>query len=178
MSAYAAGDRRAFGELFVRLAPRVHRFLRRSFDEDTVVEALTQSTFLELHDERRRYDPRQPLRLWVLTLAAGIRRDELRRRYRLPARAEEDEIVRVENTATASRDVSVNATLADAMHAAIERLPESQRVVFHLHRCERLTLAEIASVLGTTSNAVRLRARRAYESLSEALHAQMGNAGR
>ena len=31
MAAYVAGDRRAFEQLFARLAPRLHRFFRRSF---------------------------------------------------------------------------------------------------------------------------------------------------
>jgi RNA polymerase sigma-70 factor (ECF subfamily) len=55
------------------------------------------------------------------------------------------------------------------VRAAIKRLPESQRVVVHLHRYEELTFEQIADVLGTTPGAVRVRASRAYERLREDL---------
>jgi RNA polymerase sigma-70 factor (ECF subfamily) len=60
---------------------------------------------------------------------------------------------------------------AEAVRAAIKRLPESQRVVVHLHRYEELTFEQIADVLGTTPGAVRVRASRAYERLREELRA-------
>ena len=62
------------------------------------------------------------------------------------------------------------------MRAAIKRLPESQRVVVHLHRYEELTFEQIAQVLGTTPGAVRVRASRAYERLREELRAYITRA--
>mgnify|MGYP003351064651 CR=1 FL=1 len=52
---------------------------------------------------------------------------------------------------------------------AMEKLPEAQRVVVHLHRFEGLTFGEIAKVLGANESAVRVRAFRAYEVLRNAL---------
>jgi RNA polymerase sigma-70 factor (ECF subfamily) len=55
--------------------------------------------------------------------------------------------------------------LQEAVRAALDRLPESQRTVIHLHRYEGMTFVEIAQVLGTTPGAVKLRAFRGYEQL-------------
>jgi RNA polymerase sigma-70 factor, ECF subfamily len=175
MAQYAAGDQVAFQRLFALLAPRIRAFFLRSFSEDaTVAEDLTQTTFLKLHRARTSYRPELPLKSWVFTIAAGVRRDELRRRYRLPPHVGEAELEQAE-----SRLASETAAVADldgggkaeAVRAAIKRLPESQRVVVHLHRYEELTFEQIADVLGTTPGAVRVRASRAYERLREELRA-------
>ncbi len=166
MAAYAGGSPRAFERLFQSLAPRVHGFFQRSFRDREVADDLTQQTFLKLHRNRHRYDATRPLRPWVFTIAASVRRDELRRRYRLPPQAGEDALERVEsNEPSPANSEGLDPSIKLALHAALDRLPESQRVVLQLHRFEGLTFAEIAEVLGTTAGAVRVRAFRAYERL-------------
>jgi len=101
-----------------------------------------------------------------------VRRDELRRRYRLPSHVGEAELEKVEVQAAYDPHSSAEidrGSKADAVRAAIKSLPESQRVVVHLHRYEELTFEQIAEVLGTTPGAVRVRASRAYERLRDLL---------
>ena len=107
------------------------------------------------------------MRPWLFTIAARVRVDELRRRYRLPKSADEGELDRVtasgpsvdvgERLDQRSRDLRVRQ--------AIDALPASQRIVVHLHRFEGMTFGEIGGVLGVQEGAVRLRAFRAYDSL-------------
>jgi RNA polymerase sigma-70 factor (ECF subfamily) len=59
--------------------------------------------------------------------------------------------------------------LGSAIDAQLERLPESHRVAFELIQKEGLSIREAAEVLGTTPNAVKLRAHRAYVALRSAL---------
>ena len=168
MAAYVKGDREAFDELFRSLAPAVHGFFLRSFGNSAVADDLMQTTFLKIHRARASSEPARPLRPWVFTIAARVRLDELRRRYALPEDADEERLAAaqeaqaVESVPPPGEDRS---RVADAVRAALERLPESQRVVIHLHRYEDMTFAEIAKVLGTTEGAVKLRAFRAYERL-------------
>src|SRR5262245_12360590 len=82
MARYAAGDLAAFRRLFELLAPRVHGFFLRSFSDPCIADDLTQNTFLKLHRARASYRPDLPLKPWVFTIAASVRRDELRRLYR------------------------------------------------------------------------------------------------
>ena len=167
MSAYAAGDVRAFESLFARLAPRVHGFFLRSFRDEAVADDLLQVTFMKLHRARARYRPDLKLAPWVFAVAARVRIDELRRRLRLPEDAGEEAIARADEQAP--RDPPALNDLQDAVRAALDALPESQRTVIHLHRYEGMTFAEIASALGTTEGAVKLRAFRGYERLREQL---------
>jgi RNA polymerase sigma-70 factor (ECF subfamily) len=165
MAAYVAGDRRAFTDLFNRLAPRVHGFFLRSFP-GAVADDLLQTTFLKVHRARRDFREGSRLRPWLFAIAARVRLDELRRRYRLPEAAGEEELARVEDQrpdpAVALEEAS---DVRDRVRRAVDQLPESQRAIVHLHRFEGLTFPEIAQALSTTEGAVKLRAFRAYEKL-------------
>jgi RNA polymerase sigma factor (sigma-70 family) len=167
MSAYVAGDARAFESLFTRLAPRVHGFFLRSFRSEAVADDLLQVTFMKLHRARSRYRPELKLAPWVFAIAARVRLDELRRRLRLPEDAGEDAIARADEQLL--QDPPAGDDLRDAVRSALDGLPESQRAVIHLHRYEGMTFAEIARALDTTEGAVKLRAFRGYEKLREQL---------
>jgi RNA polymerase sigma-70 factor (ECF subfamily) len=168
MVRYLAGDHQAFEQLFTRLAPRVYGFFMRCFGEATVAEELVQATFLHMHRSRATYRLGLPVRPWLLTIAARVRQDELRRRYRLKEDCDEEALVRAETAMamTAAREDDTRQRERTArVRQAIDELPESQRVVVQLHRFEGLTFAQIAEILGTTALAVRARAFRAYETL-------------
>src|SRR4051812_13110818 len=166
MSAYAAGDARAFEQLFARVAPRVHAFFLRSFRNSAVADDLLQITFMKLHRARNRYRPELKVAPWLFAVAAHVRLDELRRRLRLPEDADEDAIDRAEAQV---REPVEDTDRRDAVRAALDALPESQRAVIHLHRYEGLTFPEIARALASTPGAVKLRAFRGYETLRQRL---------
>ena len=170
MAAYVAGDQAAFGALFDALAPRLLAFFQRAVTDRAVAEDLLQITFERVHAARDRYRPEQPVRPWLFTIAARVRVDELRRRYRLPKSADEGELDRVPASAPAGGGVDAGEQLDQRsrdlrVRKAIDALPASQRIVVHLHRFEGMTFGEIGAVLGVQEGAVRLRAFRAYESL-------------
>ncbi len=172
MARYAAGDSSAFRRLFATLAPSVRSFFLRSFRDPAVADDLVQTTFMRIHRSRHSYRADLPLRPWVFTIAASVRRDELRRRYRLPPHIGEDDWERFDLEMHQNRqEPAPDADVVRAVRAALDRLPETQRVVVHLHRYEGMTFEEIAQALSTTPGAVRVRASRAYERLREELRA-------
>jgi RNA polymerase sigma factor (sigma-70 family) len=173
MAAYCAGDRRAFDRLYAVLGPRLHGFFMRSFNNAAVADDLLQTTLLKLH--RARADFRADLRLrpWVFSIAARVRLDEYRRRKHVAEELDEERLARAEDEEAAPDDAAAGrldaGDRAEQVRAALAALPESQRVIIHLHRYEGMTFAEIASALGTTEGAVKLRAFRGYERLRKAL---------
>jgi RNA polymerase sigma-70 factor, ECF subfamily len=167
MRAYVQGNQNAFNQLFAKLGPRVHGFFMRTFRSTTVAEDLTQITFLKLHKARDAWRHDAPLRPWVFTIAARVRLDELRRRFRLPASATEEDLEAL--PAANTSEEREHAHRAERVRAAVDALPEGQRVVVHLHRFEGLTFTQIAAVLGLAEGAVRVRASRAYDALGQTL---------
>jgi RNA polymerase sigma factor (sigma-70 family) len=171
MAAYCEGDSTAFERLFAALGPRVHGFFMRSFRSESVADDLMQTTFLKLHRARPDYRRDQPVRPWVFAIAARVRLDEYRRQRRLAEDFDEEALARAEENGPAEQPEAEPAAneRIQKVRAALEGLPESQRVILHLHRYEGLTFTEIARVLGTTEGAIRVRAFRAYERLRSQL---------
>lgn len=169
MEAYVAGDAGAFQRLFRLLAPPLHAFLARTAGDDSV-EDLLQTTFLKLHRARGSWRPGERLRPWVFTIAARARVDWLRRHGRRADEAElDDEALPDPEGRGDPAEALLGKQRADRVRAALDRLPEAQRAVIHLHRFEGLGLAEIGRVLGITEGAAKLRAFRAYAQLREQL---------
>jgi RNA polymerase sigma-70 factor (ECF subfamily) len=163
MAAYVAGDAPAFQRLFARLGPRIHGFFMRAFRDEAVADDLLQTTFMKLHRARSEWIAGSAVRPWLFTIAARVRLDEIRRRYRLKAQATLDDIDAVESPVGAVDEEA--GERASRVRAALDKLPESQRLIVQLHRYEGLTFGEIANAIGSTEGAVKLRAFRAYERL-------------
>lgn len=165
MEAYANGDREAFEVLFGRLAPRLHGFFARSFGKNDAADDCLQTTFAKLHAARKTYRVGARLRPWVYAIAARVRLDELRRRYRLPPTATEEALDAAMLLSRERSEPMEDAEIATRVRSAVDALPESQRVVLVMHRFEGLTFGEIGEALGVSEGAVRIRAFRAYDSL-------------
>jgi RNA polymerase sigma-70 factor (ECF subfamily) len=170
MLAYAQGDARAFEALFDLLAPRLRAFFLRMFRESATADDLLQVTFLKMHRARTGFAPGRGVRPWAYAIAGRVGLDELRKRKRTLEDASDDVIERTAQAEPGSaEDAASAAERARRVREAIDRLPDGQRVVVHLHRFEELTFAEIARTLSTTEGAVKLRAFRAYENLRKLL---------
>lgn len=167
MDRYLAGDRAAFAALFGMLAPRVHGFFLRSFGARDVADDLLQTTFLKLHRARDTFRPGAKVRPWVFGIAARVRADELRRRYRLPRTVTDEALEDLRFSVAPPKPEA--SEIATRVQAAIAELPEGQRVVVLLHRFEGMTFGEIGEALGTAEGAVRIRAFRAYATLRRKL---------
>ncbi|HWL84736.1 MAG TPA: RNA polymerase sigma factor [Polyangiaceae bacterium] len=170
MVGYISGDKSAFERLFRRLGPKIYGFFMRSFGDPTVADELLQTTFFNVHRFRESYRAGMPLRPWLFTIAANVRQDELRRRYRSKEDYDEKALLEADEARSLEsvpRDVDDDR--ASRVRAALERLPEGQRTIVHLHRYEGLTFPQIGEMLGITSLAVRARAFRAYEQLRKEL---------
>jgi RNA polymerase sigma-70 factor (ECF subfamily) len=179
MAAYCDGDRGAFERLFALWGPRLHGFFMRSFKNQTVADDLLQTTFMKVHRARCEYQRDLPVRPWLFAIAARVRLDEYRRRQRSPEGLDEDEVARAgpDRGSVADAPDAVDAgRRATLVRAALEALPEAQRVIVHLHRFEGMTFADIGKVMGTTEGAVKLRAFRAYERLRKQLRPVLAKA--
>jgi RNA polymerase sigma factor (sigma-70 family) len=176
MRSYVAGDGRAFDALFHRYATRLHAFFSRSFRSGAVANDLVQTTFLKVHAARATFDTSLSVRPWLFGIAARVRIDELRRRYRDAERASDDDLSKMVMPVEGGAERWPEANQeAERVRAAVDALPEGQRIVVLLHRFEGLTFAEIAEVLSGTEGAkltevaVRVRAFRALAALRDAL---------
>lgn len=149
-----------FEALFAEVYEPVQRYVRRRIDVD-VVDDVVSDTMLTLW--RRLNDVPASAQLpWAYGVArrhvANMRRAE-GRRARLLQRAA------AEPTPTVDTGHPLDAELDTALAA----LPLSDRELLELWAWEQLEARDIATVLGTTANAISIRLHRAKKKLAENL---------
>jgi len=172
MRRYAGGDDAAFDELYAALSPRLYPFCARLAGRNGEAEDLFQDAFLKLHRSRATYVSGANVLHWAFAIVRSTHLDRLRWRTRRPEKlvASTDEVLggMFENAGSPESDLHAE-TLARIVEQELQRMSEKNRSAYILLKIEGLTAVEAAAVLGTTVDAVKQRASRAYEALREAL---------
>jgi RNA polymerase sigma-70 factor, ECF subfamily len=165
------GDPRAVAELFDRYQVPVTRFLARLV-EQTDLEDLVQSVFLQIARGRSPYDGRSSAKTWVFAIASNIARQHYRkskvRRRALWALASVNNVPsdnRLTGQVEARRSFS---SVCDAF----DSMSENARLAFVMCEVDGGSAREASEILGTTETAVWKRVsdvRRALARAAEGL---------
>lgn len=166
MAAYINGDHAAFRTLFERYGPILLRLTRRHLRDEALAEEIVQQTFFQLHGARADFRSGSKLRPWVMTIAMNLVREHWRRKKRRKTTSLEVDTRAAPEADFMPLEVRQRSAL---LHVALERLPTSQREVIELHWFQERPYAEIATIVGSSEGAVRVRAHRAYSSLKRLL---------
>jgi len=140
----ASAFRSHYDELF--------RFVRRRTTSDDEAAEITQSVFAQA---AARLDPVKqgstPLLAWLYTVAQRRLIDEARRRAR------RGETLPLDAVAASSQERPYGSEVADALRVALAALPRPQREVVVLRLVEGRSFAEIATRVGSTEAACKMR---------------------
>lgn len=165
MLAHVAGDAAAFRSLFDRYHAQVMRLARRRVSSDDEARDITQLAFLHLHRARNDFRADAKLRPWLFTIAMNLVREHHRKRGRRKETLLEPERVPEPQSVDASR----NDEVVRRVQRALAELPEGQRQVIELHWLAELPYEEVATIVGASVAAVRVRAHRGYAVLRQLL---------
>lgn len=172
MRRYAGGDDAAFDELYAALSPRLYSFCVRLAGRNGDAEDLFQDAFLKLHRSRATYVSGASALHWAFAIVRSTHLDRLRRRARRPEQlvASTDEVLgaMLENAGSPESELHAEI-LARIVEQELQRMSEKNRSAYILIKIEGLSTVEAAAILGTSADAVKQRAFRAYEALREAL---------
>ena len=155
----ARRDRSAFAALFAHFAPRVKAYLLRTGSDVIGADELTQEVMLLVWRKAVHYDPAQAqAATWIFTIARNKRIDKFRRERHMdcgpddPAFAPEPEALPDHRLEAAQQ--------AQAINAAIGRLPEEQaallKLAFYESKSHGMIAAEVGLPLGTVKSRLRL----------------------
>ncbi|MDG2001924.1 MAG: sigma-70 family RNA polymerase sigma factor [Novosphingobium sp.] len=160
----ASGDRVAFAELFVLLAPRIKAYLVRLGSDPASAEDLAQDVMISVWRKAPQFDPsRASAMTWAFVIARNRRIDSLRR---------EDSAVTYGHVPP---DVEAETLLADdivaglqgdaRMREAIDELPADQQEVIRRSFFEDEPHSAIAVALNLPLGTVKSRLRIAFTKL-------------
>ncbi len=164
MQRVAGGDRHAFGNLFLLLAPKVKAYLIRLGCDTAQSDDLAQDVMITLWHKAPQFDPaRASLMTWIFVIARNCRIDMLRR---------EHSTVTYGHVPPESEDLSApsDVVLADRQHdvrmrGAIASLPQDQQEVIRRSFFEEEPHSAIARSLGLPLGTVKSRLRMAFSKL-------------
>ena len=169
--ALRAGDPAAFEQLVRSNTPRLLSVTRRILNNDDDAKDAVQQAFIAAFRSREQFAGDSQPSTWLHRIAVNKALDLLRRRQRRPEDSIEDLLPRflpnghhTERFAVwpdASEAGIDRERMAVTIRDAIERLPESFRLVLLLRDIEEMSTEETANALGITPNAVKLRLHRA-----------------
>lgn len=165
-----AGDREAVEQAYVAHHAVIRGFARRLVGDEAAAEDIVHETFVSLPRAIRRFRGEASLRSFLIGVAANHSRRFVRsaiRRRRATERLAARELLRP-TTVDATEEL-IRRRLADRLHAALDRLPLDQRIVFVLCEAEQRTSVEVAEIVGAPEGTVRTRLFHAKRKLRELL---------
>jgi len=174
MERYCAGDKRAFYELYDKLAPALLRYLQNLTRDRARAEDLLQTTFLKLHQNRSAYVSGAAPKPWLFAIAHRTFIDEYRRsrtsRKHADAIAAREERAHITGVRESDApEPTYDPALAEQAMAALKHLPPKQREAVELTKLEGLSTEEAAQVAGTSRGAIKQRVHRGYETMRAAM---------
>ncbi len=174
MARVAEGDQRAFRQLVERHQDAVVGTVTKMLGNASDSEDIAQMVFIRIWKHARNYKPDNRFTTYLYTIVRNLVYNESRRRSRkrtisTDQREDEQHLQYPDDPASQPDATLLDNELRAAIDAAIESLPENQRLAVVLRRYENLSYEEIAEVLETSLPSVKSLLFRARTTLRETL---------
>jgi RNA polymerase sigma-70 factor (ECF subfamily) len=147
-------DQQACARLVSRHARMAGTVIWRAVRDHSLVEDLCQETFLRVFRALHAFDGRARLSTWICSIAHRVALDELRRQGRT-VRFETEEAPEVPDEAAGPMAQVIAEEQADAVHAALDTLPERYRLPLAYAALQELGYEDIAVMLGIPVGTVK-----------------------
>ncbi|MDA1080160.1 MAG: RNA polymerase sigma factor [Gemmatimonadetes bacterium] len=154
------GDEQAFIGIVEFYYPRCLRFARNMIGSEQDAEEAVQDTFVRVHDSFSRFDEDSRFDPWLFRILANRCRTLMARNRRRQSLIEYGEI-----PISASAEPEVGADWAEEVQVVLNSLPMEQREAFLLRHVEDLSYEDIAAMTGVGLSALRMRVKRACDTL-------------
>lgn len=183
MLRYQEGDERAFEELVRLYSGSVFNLLHRFMGSRQGIEDLAQEIFLRLVRGRDSYRPTAKFGTYLYRVIFNFCVNETRSRRKLRLVSLDGEDPRWEGSrrseppdprAARPLEGMERSELERELRAALETLPETQRMALVLNKYHDLSYREIAEIVGSTDKAVKSLLARARRSVRERLGPYLG----
>ncbi|MCZ7648363.1 MAG: sigma-70 family RNA polymerase sigma factor [Planctomycetota bacterium] len=179
MGELAQGNHYAFDELMRRYQNALVTFCYGFTRDRETAEELTQEAFLRVYRNASRYEPVAKFTTWLYKIAANLCINELKKRKLRPNISLDDtsghdpEGTKIIERMAFEGDAPVTEAEKNEAQALIQRaidsLPDDQRSTLILVEYHHMAYQDIAEVLGVTVSAIKMRVKRARETLRHSL---------
>jgi RNA polymerase sigma-70 factor (ECF subfamily) len=172
-----AGDKQAFGLLVAKYQRKLLRLVSRLVRDPAEAEDVTQEAFIKAYRALPNFRGESAFYTWLYRIGVNTAKNWLvANRRRTPTSSEvSSEDAEQYDEGDLLRDVDtpermlMSKQIADAVNAAMERLPEDLKTAITLREIDGLAYEEIAQVMDCPIGTVRSRIFRARDSIAREL---------
>lgn len=170
----AQGDQQAASVLILRYERLVRSFLRKITGRPELADDLAQDTFVRLLKYADRYDPKYPMRTWLMTIARRLSINFARRAdQRVGSTEYEGRPSNDHGPADTIEADDYRTALRSLIDAALLKLSEAQRSVMVLFHQQEMTIEDIAAVMEMPIGTVKSHLHRARAAMRTTLGSQI-----
>ncbi len=174
-----AGDRQALEALVERYYAALRALLLRYGGvRPDEVEDVVQETFLRALAALHRYQDKGHFRTWLYRIAVNLARDKRKREGRVVTGVDVAALADVPDFGSDPALTTLGRLEREALAAALDRLPETQREALVLRFYADLPLEDVARVVGCPEGTVKSRIHYALRKLRGLLAVECRGAGR
>jgi RNA polymerase sigma-70 factor (ECF subfamily) len=164
------GDAEAIGRLYWRYSPAIFRYAYYRLGDREAAQDLTAEVFVRVIEALPRYRQRgAPFSAWLYRIAGARIADYYRTRRRQPT----EELSAEFGSKIGQPEVETESRMAaEELQRVLQDLSPVHQQVIVLRFVERLSHAEVASILGRSEGAVRVLQYRALDALRRLLETE------
>jgi RNA polymerase sigma-70 factor (ECF subfamily) len=151
----AAGDHRAFREIYDRYYKRIYLYSYRLLGEGEGAKEVANEVMLAVWKGAKQFRGESKPSTWIFGIAVNKIRKKIKKRpsyYEDLASAEKEDDEKITQD-----DATYQSELREKMRLAINRLSREHREVLDLTYYQGLSIKEIAKVMGCPANTVKTR---------------------
>jgi RNA polymerase sigma-70 factor, ECF subfamily len=157
------GDRTSFARLVEHYYPRALRFAMQMLHHREDAEEAVQDAFIRVHDNLARFREDAPFDPWFFRILGNRCRTLMAKRKRRHEVLEYGDLP-YDAASEDSADIP-DAGFARDVHTALASLPPEQREAFLLRHVNDMDYEEMAIVTGAKGSTLRMRVKRAIDTL-------------
>ena len=169
---FLRGEEDAFADLVRKYLKSTYNFLYQIVKEKSVVDDLTQETFLKAWKNIKKFDREKNFKTWLFTIAKNTAFDYFKKKKTTPfAYFETDEgynkLEKIVDTEKDLEEIIGKKELEKDLEKKLEKLPEDYRLLLLLRYKDGFSLQEIGEILGRPYNTIKSQHQRALQSLKK-----------
>jgi len=169
-----SGDRRAaaaeYAVLVKRYSPQVFGFISKMIDNQDDIKDLAQNTFIKAFNNLPKFEGRASFHTWVCRIAYNATINHLKSRKSFFVNIDDTDIP--DDDPNDDDFSSGSEERISKLEAAIDLLPPDDQMLLHLYYYDDKPFKEIAFIMDTDNNTLRVRLHRIRRKLQGMITAQ------
>ncbi len=164
----------SFTQKVIPISAKLERFAKSLLKDDEDASDAVQDVLLKLWDRRHLIAGIENVEAWCMKMVRNRALDKIR--YQSYRRTNQIETAfEIASTAPSpQKSIELKQGL-EQMNLVIDELPERQKAIIHLREMEGYTYDEIAAIVGTDLNTIKVELHRARKKVREKMKKIYGN---